>query len=53
MDGETEQKAGLKTQRNGTLTRYEVTLRITVHLRRHASSMSVSRLFEAPMDLGT
>jgi hypothetical protein len=45
-------KAGFKTQRNGTLTRYEVTLRITVHLRRHALSMSVSRLFEVSMDLG-
>jgi hypothetical protein len=51
MDGETEQKADFITQRNGD-TRYEVTLRITVHLIRHALSMSVSRLFEGSMDLG-
>jgi len=46
-----EQQAGFKTQRNGTLTRYEVTPRITVHLRRHALSMSDSRLCEGSMDL--
>jgi hypothetical protein len=52
MDGENEQQAGFKTQLNGTLMRYEVTLRITVHLRRHASSVNVSRLLEGSMDLG-
>jgi hypothetical protein len=39
MDGETEEEEeeeGFKTKRNGTLKSYEVTLRITGHLRRHA-----------------